>query len=140
MYKPKHFKAHELVPPEIYKKWGDRSFMFIDDRLLRLIDALRDEFGSATINNYKYGGDRQWSGLRTNGSPYYSRTSQHSFGRAADIIFSNIDAEQVRGEIKEDPQFWLNSAGCDSITLEDGVSWVHVDVRNGAKGINSFSP
>ena len=80
MYKCKHFKAHELVPPAIYDKFGERSFMFLDDRLLKLCDALREEFGSATINNYKWGGDRVASGLRSPDSPYYSPTSQHSFG------------------------------------------------------------
>ena len=56
MIKTKHFKAHELVPPEIYEKFGERSYMFMDDRLLLLIDDLRNRFGPATINNYGYGG------------------------------------------------------------------------------------
>ncbi len=140
MYKPKYFKAFELVPPHIYEKFGDKSFWFIDDRLLKLIDALRERFGSATINNYKYGGNREASGLRTPGSSHYKNTSQHSFGRAADIIFSKVSAEYVRDEIKGDPSFFLNAAGVDSITLEDGVIWTHIDIRNGSKGVNSFKP
>lgn len=140
MYTCKHFKSHELVPPEIYDKWGDRSFMFLDTRLLRLIDALRDKFGSATINNYGYGKDRSASGLRTAGSQYFSPTSQHSFGRAADILFSKVSAEYVREQIKKDPDYWLAAAGCDSITLEDETSWLHIDVRNSGKGIQSFKP
>ncbi len=114
--------------------------MFIDDRLLILIDGLRDKFGSATINNYGYGKDRQWSGLRTHDSPYFSPTSQHSFGRAADILFSNVSSDYVREQIKKEPDYWLAVGGVDSITLEDGVSWTHIDIRNGGKGVNSFKP
>lgn len=139
MYIPEYFKAHELVPPAIYDKFGDRSFMFIDDRLLKLCDALRDEFGPATINNYKYGGDRVASGLRSPDSPYYSPTSQHSFGRAVDIIFKDIGASGVRGIIKSNPNHWTRGVA-KSITLEDEVSWVHIDIRNGPKGVNSFKP
>ena len=140
MYKCKHFKAHELVPPAIYDKFGERSFMFLDDRLLKLCDALREEFGSATINNYKWGGDRVASGLRSPDSPYYSPTSQHSFGRAVDILFKDYSAERVRSDIKDDSTIWQNGTGLNSITLEDGVSWLHIDIRNGKAGVNSFKP
>jgi len=140
MYKPKYFKAHELVPPNIYEKFGERSFMFIDDRLLRLIDGLRIKFGAATINNYDYGGNRKYSGLRTPDSDHYNPTSQHSFGRAVDIIFSKVSAKYIREQIKKDPNYWLSAAGCESITLEDDVSWLHIDIRNSGKGVNSFKP
>lgn len=140
MYTCKYFKAHELVPPEIYEKFGKRSYMFMDDRLLRLCDALRLKFGSATINNYEYGGDRVASGLRSPDSLYYSPTSQHSFGRAVDIIFSKVSAEYVREQIKKEPIYWLSDAGVESITLEDGVSWLHIDIRNSGAGVNSFKP
>lgn len=140
MYKCKHFKAHELVPPAIYEKFGERSFMFLDDRLLKLCDALREEFGSATINNYKYGGDRVASGLRSPDSPYYSPTSQHTFGRAVDMLFKNVESETVRDHIKDVSNHWCITAGVESITLEDGVSWVHIDIRNGNAGVNSFKP
>lgn len=141
MYIPEYFKAHELVPPEIYDKFGERSFMFLDDRLLRLCDALREEFGSATINNYKWGGDRVASGLRSPDSPYYSSTSQHSFGRAVDILFKDCPSDFVRSEIREGVMLpYYDKGEIPSITLEEGVSWVHIDIRNGKSGVNSFKP
>ena len=140
MYIPKYFKAHEVVPQHIYGKFGERSFQFLDDRILRLADALREEFGSTVINTYAMGGDRNWSGLRTSDSPYYSPTSQHSFGRALDMIFTKVSAETVRDHIKNPSNHWCSIAGVDSITLEDDVSWLHIDIRNGAKGVNSFKP
>jgi len=136
--KAKHFIIQELVDPVTYNKFGERSWWFIDPDLIKIIDALREEFGSATINNWKWGGDRSWSGLRTSASPWYSTYSQHSFGRAADIIFKNHEAEEVRQAMIADPDKWLEIV--PHITLEEGVSWVHVDVRNDVRCIRTFKP
>ena len=138
MKKAKHFKIYELVPPKTYTKYGEKAWWFIDTKLIDLIDAMRDEFGRATINSYKWGGNREWSGLRTPDSDYYSVYSQHSHGRAADIIFNDISSNDVRKRMIENPEKWL--AICPSITLEDGVTWVHIDVRNSELGINLFKP
>lgn len=134
MIKANHFKIHELVPPAIFTMFGENAWWFIDPRLVVLIDAMREEFGSATINNYKFGGKREWSGLRTPDSPWYKPTSQHSFGRAADMIFKDYSASGVRDLMIANQSKWL--AICPSITLERDVEWVHVDVRNSVNGIN----
>jgi hypothetical protein len=136
--KAKHFKIHELVDEKTYLRYGEKAWWFIDESLICLIDAMRDEFGPATINNYRFGGDRSWSGLRTTESEWYSPYSQHTFGRAADILFKEHTAADVRKAMTENPDKWL--AICPSITLEDDVSWVHVDVRNGENCIRLFKP
>lgn len=135
----RHFNIHELVPKKIYQTRNDKAWELIDSRLILLIDALRDDFGSATINNYAYGGNREWSGLRTPESPWYSPTSQHSFGRAADMIFKNHQAQEVREAIKANQDKYLTI--CDTITIEDDVTWLHIDVRNNIdKGLRFFKP
>ncbi len=78
-----------------------------------------------TINNYHWNGDRQWSGLRTHASMYYSETSQHSFGRAIDAVFSDYTAEEVRLYIRNNLGFFPYIKG-----IEDDVKWLHIDVRN----------
>lgn len=84
---------------------------------------LRDHFGSVTINNWWNGGNRNWSGIRTVDSSYFSQTAQHAFGRASDKLFTNATAEEVRKYIK---QYWRKLG----ITcIEDKVGWVHSDVR-----------
>lgn len=136
MYKCTHFKIHELVDPDTYAKRGEKAWELLDDRLLITLDRLRDRYGMMTINNWKWDGDRQWSGLRTADSPWFSTYSQHSFGRAADIIFGNTTAEKVRQDILADPDHsdfeFINS-------LELDVSWCHLDVRN-TKRIKAFKP
>jgi len=136
MYRCKHFAIHELVPPHVHRKRGDKSWQLLDDRLLITADRLRDRYGPMTINNWHWDGDRQWSGLRTPGSPYYSETSQHSFGRAFDCIFQNVAAEAVRQDILTEP----DSHAFELInSIEIGVSWLHFDVRN-CDRILAFKP
>lgn len=144
MYKPQYFKAHEFVPPHVYTKWGERSFMFIDDRVLKVMDFIRENIGAPiTINNYKWNGDREWSGLRTPQSPWYSELSQHSFGRAVDFLVKGYTPQEVHNLL----EVWLGRneefrSIVTSITVEEyedgGITWVHLDIRNGEDGVNYF--
>jgi len=80
-----------------------------------------------TVNNWKWGGDREWSGLRTVDSSCFSTYSQHSFGRAVDVIFKDVTAESVRQAILENP----DDTAFELInSFEEGTSWLHIDVRN----------
>ncbi|MDX2346777.1 MAG: hypothetical protein QNK11_07905 [Legionella sp.] len=127
MYICENFAIHELVPPHAFHKRGEKAWELLDERLLITLDRLRGRYGQMTVNNYYWGKDREWSGLRTSDSPYYSAFSQHSFGRAADCLFSEKSVEEVRQDILANPQdddFKLIGS------LELGVSWLHFDVRN----------
>ncbi|SEA21673.1 hypothetical protein SAMN05660964_01139 [Thiothrix caldifontis] len=127
MYKCKYFKIHELVPPAVLKEKGEAAWELLDERLLETLDQLREHYGPITVNNYHWGGQRKWSGLRTKESPDYKLYSQHTFGRAADCLFKHTTAEEVRKDILakcSDSDFkWINA-------IEMEVSWLHVDVRN----------
>ena len=136
MYTCDHFEIHELVPPAVLSDRGDRAWELMDERVLIVLDRLRRRYGKMTINNYQWGGDRMWIGLRTPDSPYYSPYSQHTFGRAADCLFDEITAEEVRQEIlsnPNDPDFELIGS------LELDVSWLHFDVRN-CDRIKTYKP
>ena len=125
MYKCEYFAIHELVPPHIYKQWGERAWQFLDVRALRTLDYLRRKYGKITVNNYIWGGEREWSGLRTPDSPYYSETSQHTYGRAFDCLFHTAHIDKVRQDILSKPDEFPH-INC----IEMNVSWLHFDVRN----------
>jgi len=137
--KSNKFKIHELVPLRLFNTiHPDVLWDMLDDRLIETIDKLKEIFphGSMTINNYMWGGDRGWSGLRTKDSSYYSPTSQHSLGKAVDIIFSEYTTEEVR-------QYILNNSDLfPHITrIEEDVSWLHIDLKyTGKSGITTFKP
>lgn len=145
MYKCKHFKIYELVDKKTFETTPEwKLWVAFDDRLLKLIDFLREEFGvSITINSWKWGGDRQWSGLRTSASKWYSPWSQHSFGRAVDMRFKGITAPEIRKQLKEMMVQGKLDHITTSITCEENkggvpISWVHLDVRSAPKGYNGF--
>ena len=121
------FKIHELVPKHIYEAYGEKAWRFISPQLILSIDMLKTRFpkGTMTINNYMWDGLREWSGLRTPTSPYYSETSMHSFGKAVDCIFSHYMVGEVRDYIIDNPTLFPHVIG-----LEMNVGWVHLDCRN----------
>ena len=136
MYRCDHFEIHELVPPAVLRDRGDRAWELLDERLLIILDRLRERYGKMTVNNYHWDGNRMWSGLRTPNSPYYRTHSQHSFGRAADCLFDEKIAEEVRQDIlanPDDPDFELIGS------IEVDVSWLHFDVRN-CDRIKTYQP
>jgi len=134
-YKAQNFKIQELVPEVVYRDRGEKAWQLIDDRLIENLDALRDQLNvPMTCNNWHTGGTRTQSGLRIVGQPYYKPYSQHSFGRAVDLVCS-VDAETIRREIKGGRIKLPHPA-----TFETDVSWIHMDVRNNDEAIYFFKP
>jgi len=125
-----NFWLHEYIPRALYEathKRPHRLMNCIDPRMIKIDQVMRNRYGPATINNWYTGGEREWSGVRTAGSPYYSFFSEHSWGRASDKLFSDMSAEEVRADIKEHYEDIYKPLGLTCI--EDGVGWVHSDAR-----------
>jgi len=127
-----NLSLHEYIPRELYTKYEGREHILIgllDKRLVEADQLLRKRFGAVTINDWWWGGTRNWSGLRTADSSYFSPTSQHSFGRASDKLFKNVTAEEVIEDIK------INHLTYGITGLEEMVNWVHTDVRWSISGL-----
>jgi len=144
MYTPKHFGIKELVPKALYDKYKSRgdNFLFqviFDERLLRLIDTVREEFGSMTVCDWSWGGASQYRGFRPPDCTVGAALSQHRFGRAVDMIPKDISPGDMRKKIIADQNSnkWKVVGG-----LEMDITWFHIDVRartNDSK-INLFYP
>lgn len=134
IYTCKHFKIQELVPKEVYEARKELAWELMDINLLVTLDALRDCYGPMVVNDWAFGGEREWSGLRTSKSPYGAEYSQHRFGRAADIIFHNHTAEEVRQDILADPRRFPMI-----MSVELGTSWLHIDTRN-CRRVKTYYP
>ncbi len=126
--KPKGFELFELLDKVTYQTtthYGDRRWQWFDDRALITLEKLRDYAGTTFINNWYWGGDNQWGGLRPFNCSVGALYSQHKFGRAFDPKFTKKTADEVREYILS------NRDKFPYITcLEIGVPWVHVDCRN----------
>lgn len=129
-YESRHFGLDEYLPEPVFLQLAKdnmlwKGWLMLDERLLRTDDALRDKFGALTINDWHRGGHRVASGLRIPGQAEYKPTSQHSFGRASDKISASLSADDMRKYILAHPDdFPLLTA------MEQGVNWLHTDVRN----------
>lgn len=125
--KSKYFQVHEFIPRKMFDMYGEKAWKYVDVRLIETMDIIKERFpmGTITINNYEWGGDRLWSGIRTPDSPNYSYGSQHSFGNALDFILSAYKPSLVRTDIINNPDIYKHIRG-----LEMDISWVHIDVRN----------
>jgi hypothetical protein len=145
MYKCKYFGPYELVDRETFRKYGHTSYRYFDRTLLRLADRLREEFGRCIINDWYWNNDNyndasvfKWSGLRIPDSPFYREYSMHSHGKALDLKFQDTDADTVRQWIKDNFDTLKKELGLFSITLEEGVSWVHIQIDNKEEGVHTF--
>lgn len=133
----RYFNIRELVCPHTYEKWGEKSWNFLDDRLLRTLIILRTEvLRVPLICNVPSKGVTQ-RGLRCNvcelvkektvaGKNYLT---QHSFGKAVDLIPQGMTAEEARERIKSHKNNFPFP-----IRIEKGVSWLHIDVMDCGSG------
>lgn len=140
--KPKHFDIEELVPPDVFAIRGEKAIELFDVNALRLLDWLRDRYGPAVINNWRSGGQFSQSGLRTvafygSDAKYHASFSQHKYGRAFDMKFSRKTAVEIREDLKLQ---WPAEGLGFPISLEDDVSWLHVDTRPHDGLLKIFKP
>ena len=152
MYKCKHFKLMELVPPSIIRDYGDSAWQFLDERALRMLDKLRDKFGKIIVNDWSWHGENKYRGFRPHYCRIGAKQSQHRFGRAFDCIFPELDSTSQRsGGVENNPESTFDSY--DKIrqyildnpqefryinALETGCNWLHFDVRNCENRIMTF--
>lgn len=134
-----YFNIKELVCPDVYNKFGEQAWMFIDHRLIETLDIIREKIlcKPMVINNWAAGGSYTQRGLRCNICQLVkSKTdigriylSAHNFGKAIDATVQGMTAQEARDLIIKN-QVLLPYP----IRLEDNVSWLHLDVYDMNKG------
>ena len=137
VYRCKYFEPHELVGPTLYNNWAktggdvERIFTIFDEQLLRFIDLFRETYGPCVINNWRSGGPRQESGLRSQDTSTGALLSMHKYGKAVDIIPSQLTPEEIRKQMQAlgcfNPGFKhrtdLNSKG-KMFSLINRIEWM----------------
>ncbi len=159
-YAPKHFESHEVFPKKIYEDHlldrvnrvvSNNIWRLMDRRVIWTMDQLRELHGVMIVNDYMWGGNNQYRGYRPpldildiddlvrqiaaynpGDALFYkprfsSFTSQHCLGQAIDCKFKYKSAEEVRQHIKTNPTL---PAYKYITAVEEGVTWLHFDVRN----------
>ena len=136
-----NFYVHELVPKLAYAKYGDKAIRFVTQWQLRLSDALREEFGPTTINNYYWGGPRKDSGTRIQGwSKAGGPTSAHRLALALVCQFKDYSIKDVWKTIKAQEDYWM-AMGISRIEKFANMTWLHADgVITNKNKIHWFKP
>lgn len=133
-FTPKHFAssldqmAKELLPPDVYLRWGTRALRVFNYELLVFIDDLRGNLGvPLVVNSKRYGFEQR--GLRTEDhydSPedYFDSLSTHKYGMAIDFHSPKMSNHEIRKHIIENKHLYPHIS-----FMEVGINWVHCDVR-----------
>ena len=129
------FSLRELVDEQTYKKYGDFAWNFFRPELLETLVFIREYVLKVpiTVNNWHMGGKFSQRGLQHNLSAevwkYTSASKQymsaHILGAGVDFDAKGMTAAEVRSAIQAAAKNLPYP-----IRLEDGVSWVHLDVYN----------
>lgn len=127
IYRPKFFKAFELVDPITYSKFGEEAIAIFRPEILIALDTIREMTGRAiTVNNWKSGGPFKWRGLRTENCKEGAAYSMHRFGGAFDFDAAGLTADEVRAWIRLTRPTSPDIA--NGVTrMETGVNWCHID-------------
>ena len=123
----KYFKINELVCNHIYDRWKDMAWQFLDTDYLHTLLVLRRDILKAPMvcNN----SSMKQRGMRCNRCEIVHHKSSvyvsaHILGKAGDFTVSGMTAEEARRKIKG-----ASSLLPCPIRIEEGVTWLHFDVR-----------
>lgn len=129
------FSLREFVDRPTYDKYGDFAWNFFDAEALETLLYIREYVLKVpmTVNNWMTGGSFTQRGLRTNLSPIIKEKtdknklsmSAHSTGKGFDFEAKGMTAAEARTVIQAAAKHLPHP-----IRLEDGVTWVHIDVYN----------
>ena len=118
----KHFYLEEVMP----KGYTDVSWL--NPKLGELMEAVREVVGPIVVNDYIFGGNRQWRGLRLSFCPEWSVGSQHSFLGKGRHLCSAFDGIPTKMSAKEAREKLLKADIPLLGRMEDKVNWLHCDL------------
>jgi len=126
----KNFDLKEYTHPEIYKRFGDQSKLYINPQLFVLVQAIRDRWGKPiTINNWHNGGRFINSGLRDYKNPLGKlNRSRHYYGLCADL--KTDDIKVLQNHLSTNAQYYYDLGLRVIEDFKFTKTWLHVSVEN----------
>lgn len=130
-----NFILQEFVPPETYKKWGNRSIWFVNMKLVLFNQWLKDYFGGnldVIVNDYWWNKDPKtnylYSGYRPPMFKLYAKESMHRSFNATDTKVEGMSGEEIRDIVRNNYVFLNEKFGVTTIE-KNTPTWCHVDLR-----------
>lgn len=120
------FEVSELVCKHVFKKWGEKSWQFLDTNYLHCLLIIRRDILQVPMTCNHSGANQR--GLRCNMCELVEEKdsvymSSHILGKAGDFTVKGMTAQDARSRIRNNAHL----LPC-AIRIENGVSWLHFDV------------
>lgn len=126
----KNFLLQELVPPQIYNSYGDRSTYFVSKEQASMCQGTRDIFGKTmTINNWHSGGPFKERGYRLPNSATGATLSMHKTCMADDFNIAGIASNEVFEYIMNNQAKFMAIGITTLEHPEYATTWTHMDRR-----------
>lgn len=144
IYRPQYFHLTELVCKHVYDKFGEKAWLFLDEKAVVTLDTIRRMLGKAiTVNNWYDGGGFDERGLRCIQCSIVKQKSlknevylsAHILGRAFDFDVDDMTAGEVR--------LWIavnKNKLPYNIRLENDINWCHLDTIDTGNKVYIFKP
>lgn len=136
-----HFSVRELVDPETVDAMGEeRAGNTVDPRLIMALETLRAVLDCTPIiiNDYEWGGNFKYSGVRPCTYTKGAKFSSHRYGNTADLKFPALDPIWVQHFILEHEHEFPHI-----VRMEDAAitkTWLHIECGDRSGPINVFQP
>lgn len=140
MYRNQYFGIKELVSPIVYDKWGQNSWMFFNEEILRELDLIRETYYSPIIiNNWASGGNLKQCGLRSNLDEIVkSKTNKNQLYLSAHTMACGFDLHCKYGHNDKLFNHVYNLIKNKKLkqfkrleNFENTKTWAHIDAFNG---------
>lgn len=135
-----YFKIEDLVCPHCFKKFGEKSWQFLDTEYLHTILVVRRDIVQEPM--FCNGDGFTQRGLRcnlcqlvrdkTNAGTIY--LSAHVNGAGGDFSSPKISAEAMRQKIKAKKDLLPYN-----IRIEKSVNWLHIDCYDTGEKVSEFN-
>jgi len=138
----KNYDVRELVPPEIYNRFGPDSVRYVSQDVVDFLEWISDYLKvHVIVNNWHFfqanpkpTGKEEWfldghiyknSGFRMPDCPEGANLSQHKFKDAIDCKASGFETGTIRGIVIENFESLKERFGVSTIEI-DTPTWDHV--------------
>lgn len=126
-----NFIIQEFITKDIHElKYP--STWFIDDRIIKIAQFMRDRFNSSMfINTWHTGSKKQYNyrGYRSFDCEVGANYSQHKFGRAFDHNFIEYSPIEIYKDIIENEQLYYDQGVRAIENIDLTPTWIHIDIR-----------
>jgi len=134
-----YFCIEELVDKEVFKKYGERAWKFLDKEALQCLLIVREGLDKPmSVNNWKYGGSFSQRGLRHNMSSLVKNKtriylSAHIFGKGFDFDVAGMSSVDVRKWIVENADLFPCKIRLERNKGGKPIPWTHIDTMSEPK-------